>query len=305
MDDFIPKCTVLDVINSEKLLNSWTGIPTFMLLDAIQSCVNRVRIETLTEENGVISMKEKIMLAFVKLKTNLTFICMSSIFHVSETTISRSFKTILPLIRAAIKTAVYFPSAEEIRCNMPKAFKPEFISVRAVMDCTEIQIQKPKCVNCIISTYSHYKGTNTVKFLVCVTPAGFISFVSEGYTGKSSDKFIFNSEKLITKFEPHVDSIMVDKGFAIAQETLEYGIKLLRPTFSQGPQYQFDEDEVIQNTKVSTARVHVERVIQRLKIFGILNHKIEHNILPHINDIFFIISAIVNLTNPILAANKF
>lgn len=290
------------MISSEKLLNSWTGIPTFKLFDAIHLCVNRV---TPIKDNGIISVKEKIMLTFVKLKTDLTFICMASIFHVNESTISSNFRSMLPTIRAAIKTAVYFPSCEEIRCNLPKAFRPDFISVRAVIDCTEIQIQKPECQNCRISTYSQYKGANTVKFLVCVTPAGLISHVSEGYSGKSSDKFIFDSEKLLRKFKPNVDAIMVDKNFAIDQDTLEYGIKLVRPIFSQcGPCEKFIENEVIHN-KVSAARMHVEKVLDRLKFFSILNNKIEHNILPHINDIFFIISAIVNLTDPIIAANKF
>lgn len=293
MEDFIPKCTVLDVIISERLLKSWTGIPTFKFLDVI---VTRVLELTTDTEKGVLTWKEKILLVFIKLKTNLSFICMSSIFHVNETMISRNFKSSLPIIRKVFQSCVYFPSIEEIRRNLPKSFKPNFVSVRAVLDCTEIPIQKP---------YSHYKGSNTVKFLVCVTPAGLISHVSRGYSGNSSDKFIFNSENLLEKFEPHVDSIMVDKGFSIVNETLQNGIKLIRPNFSHGKQFQFEKEECEFNTNVSIARVHVERVIQRIKIFSILSQKIEHTVLRNIDDIFLIAAAITNLSPPILADDKF
>lgn len=126
--------------------------------------------------------------------------------------------------------------------------------------------------------------------MVAITPAGTISFVSKGYSGKASDKFIFNEEKLIEKFDPNVDAIMVDKGFSIAKELSELGIKLVRPTFSQGPGYQFNENEVVENTKVSIARVHVERAIQRMKIFSILRDKIEYNILSQVDKIFSVIN---------------
>lgn len=180
-------------------------------------------------------------MVFVKLKTNLTFVCISSIFRVSESSVTRYFTATLPIIAAALQKAVYFPTSKEIRQNLPKCFKPNFCDVRAILDCTEVPIQKPKCTNCVIATYSHYKGTNTVKFLVCITPAGLISFISEGYFGKSSDKFIFNDENLIEEFDSNIDAIMVDKGFAIVDETLTHGIKLVRPSFSEGPSFQFEK----------------------------------------------------------------
>lgn len=146
------------------------------------------------------------------------------------------------------------------------------------------------------------RGRTPVKFLVCITPGGLISFVSDAYSRKSSDKFIFNSEKLVEKFEEN-DAIMVDKGFAILDELKERGLVLVRPSFSKG--CQFEEEEVFENTKVAVARVHVERIIQRLKIFSILKNKIDHNMLPYLSDIFFIISAITNLTSPIISNEKF
>lgn len=89
-----------------------------------------------------------------------------------------------------------------------------------------------------------------MKYLISVTPAGTISYVSSGYSGKSSDKFVVNSEQILDKFDSG-DWIMVDKGFLIEEECHARGIKLVRPTFFQAHLGQFDGVEVISNTKVA------------------------------------------------------
>lgn len=250
------------------------------------------------------SLEEKVALCFVKLKTNLSFECTSYVFSITASVCSRVFKSTIPLIREAFDCLVHFPSVDEIRSNIPKCFQNEFATVRGILDCTEVQTQIPKCANCKISTFSGYKHTNTMKFLICMTPAGTISYVSGAYSGKSSDKFIFNEENLIDKFEEG-DAIMVDKGFLIEEETLARGVRLIRPIFFQPHTTQFEEAEVLVNTKVAVARVHVERVIQRLKVFAVMTDKIEYNIFPYIDDIAMILAAVVNLSSPILSSDKF
>lgn len=66
-------------------------------------------------------------------------------------------------------------------------------------------------------------------FLLLITPRDLISHVSRGYSGKASDKMIFNSENLIEKFDPYEDAIMVDKGVMIEKELLQRQIQLVRP----------------------------------------------------------------------------
>lgn len=42
-----------------------------------------------------------------------------------------------------------------------------------------------------------------------------MTFISKGYGGRPPDKKNFEQSGIINKFEPHVDSVMVDKGFLI------------------------------------------------------------------------------------------
>lgn len=112
-----------------------------------------------------------------------------------------------------MKKAIYFPPKTEILKNIPVYFT-SFEDVRIVVDCTEISTQKPKCLCCRIKFYSHYKGQTTIKFMTGVSPAGLITFISEPYGGRTSDKHIFENSNIAEKLQDG-DGIMVDKGLLI------------------------------------------------------------------------------------------
>ena len=75
--------------------------------------------------------------------------------------------------------------------------------------------------------YSHYKGCQTVKLLIGVTPSGLISYISEAFGGRASDKAIFNQSDLFKKLTPTKDMIMIDKGFDIDVECAANHIKVI------------------------------------------------------------------------------
>lgn len=80
-------------------------------------------------------------------------------------------------------------------------------------------------------------------------------------------------------------------------------LKKFRPPFLKGKQ-QFSSTEALLNKSIASARVHIERVNQHIKIFSILN-KFLSSLTSKVDEIFFIICAIVNLSVPILAIDKF
>lgn len=51
-------------------------------------------------------------------------------------------------------------------------------------------------------------------------------------------------------------------------------------------------------------RVHVERIIQRLKIFKILSHRLDLRLMAHLEKILRVAACLVNLQGPIIAAQK-
>lgn len=97
---------------------------------------------------------------------------------------------------------------------------------------------------------------------------------------------------------------MVDKGFFIDDICERFKIKLTRPPFLQN-QKQLSTEQSLVNSKIAAARVHIERVNQRIKIFKILSNNLHWSLVKKAKDIFVIACGIINLSQPMLADNKF
>lgn len=148
----------MDLLETESDLITWTGIPSFRILRSIQENVCMMYKTQNVLKSFRASTKLLIVLVFVKLKVNLTFKQMSTLFKIPPQTISKYFIKMLPILRAALSPVIYWPSKEEIRFNTPKCFIPNFESCRVIFDCTEVEIEKPKSLLSRIKCYSHYKG---------------------------------------------------------------------------------------------------------------------------------------------------
>ena len=179
-----------------------------------------------------------------------------------------------------------------------------FCDTRAVLDCAEIPVQISKCLNCSVRTYSHYKGRHTLKFLLAVAPDGMIVFVSVLYGGRALDKFTVNNCKIIDLFEAG-DAIMVDKGFEIADECTNCNLKLHRPPYYSALRKQFPADKVDLCRTIARACVHVERTIQRIRIFKIFHGQLPWSLIDYGDKMLTVACALVNLSPPILDRKRF
>ena len=82
---------------------------------------------------------------------------------------------------------------------------------------------------------------NTAKALIGISPSGAVSFVSDLYAGRSSDKQITNDCGILDLLEAG-DSVMADKGFDIAGD-LPQGVPLNIPPFLGGKDHLSIEEE--------------------------------------------------------------
>ena len=250
-----------------------------------------------------LSVKERIILSMMKICLNLTFSSLSVFLGCTVKIASNIFATIVPILASIFGTFIQWPVKEEVVANCSKNFRT-FQNVRVVLDCTEILVQKSKCLSECIALYSHYYKDLTIKYLIAATPAGLITFFSKGYGGKASDKFIFLQNNIIEMLEPHIDAVMTDKGFLINEICDKSFIKLIRPPFLRSKK-QFSQEEAISSQKTARVRVQIERTIQRIKIFGILKSRIPYHLLNLIDHIIIIAAGITNLSIPILSDDKF
>ena len=66
---------------------------------------------------------------------------------------------------------------EAVRINLPSVFiKAGYKKCPVVLDCAEVFIERQKSLINQACTWSEYKHHNTIKFLVGISPTGYITF---------------------------------------------------------------------------------------------------------------------------------
>jgi hypothetical protein len=162
------------------------------------------------------------------------------------------------------------------------------------LECTEIQTERLSLDNVNAVMYSNYKSRHTYKVLVACTPGGTVSYVSEAVGGDMSDVELVRKSGILDKFEIG-DNVMADKGFNNKADFLIGDVELIMPEFAR-KSVQFTESKNVTNAQVSNARIHVERVIGRLKDFKILPGPIPLVLNDLVDNIFIVIGCLVNLS---------
>ena len=143
----------------------------------------------------------------------------------------------------------------------------KFQTTWIIVDGTECPIKQPKAPR---ATFSSYKNRNTVKILVGSTPAGLVNFVSDAYGGCTSDRQIVERSNIVQLCEPG-DSVMADKGFNVQDLFARMNITVNIPTFFK-KRNRISGKIILRDSKVSSKRVHIERIIGLGKTYKILTN---------------------------------
>ena len=104
---------------------------------------------------------------------------------------------------------------------------------RVIIDATEFFIEKPTSPCTQKATWSDYKHHNTVKLLVGIAPNGALTFISELWSGSTSDRKIVQESGLIDLLQEG-DHVVADRGFNIRNLLTRRGVNSNIPPFSKG-----------------------------------------------------------------------
>ena len=126
-----------------------------------------------------------------------------------------------------------------------------------------------------------------------------VNFVSFAYGGRASDKHItLDSTSLLCNL-PLGSEVMADRGFRVEKELRDLGVKLIIPDFKGRDRSQLSVREVTNSEQIAMARIHIERIIQRIRNFHILDSTIKLSQKDVIEQVFTVCSYLVNFQNPI------
>ncbi|XP_028303821.1 uncharacterized protein LOC114463999 isoform X2 [Gouania willdenowi] len=239
------------------------------------------------------SVEDHLLLVLIKLRLGISNRDIAYRFQIPVSTVSRTLRTCLPVLSAVLKPLIKWPSKEAVQENMPVAFKRKFCKCRCVIDCMEICIDRPTHLTARAQTWSSYKHNHTVKYLVGVTPAGAISFLSPGWGGSVSDKQITVESGFLDLVEEG-DEVLADRGFLFGDELAAHGATLKIPFFTKGVKQMSAQDDD-SSRQLSRVCFHVEKVIGRWKRFRILQSIIPISQADLLDDIVIVCGGLTNL----------
>ena len=139
-------------------------------------------------------------------------------FKISQSTCSSIFATWIKILRTMLGDAllVWLPR-DIIFGNLPTMFLKKYSKTRCIIDCFEIFIERPKSLDLQAATWSDYRKHNTMKFLIAISPTGYIMFISDCYGGRATDQFICKDSTFYNHLEAG-DEVMADRGFQIKED---------------------------------------------------------------------------------------
>ncbi|CAI5680122.1 unnamed protein product [Oreochromis niloticus] len=159
----------------------YTGLPCFVILLAVFN-----NVKAFLPASQKLTHFQMLLLTLMRLRLDLPVQHLCHLFNISHKTLSSVFTDTIDVLYARLGALVHWPERHCLQATMPPQFIETFGKrVAIIVDCFEIRIERPSNLKARAQTYSHCKGTHTMKYLIGITPLGAISFISKGWGGCS------------------------------------------------------------------------------------------------------------------------
>ena len=250
----------------------------------------------------LLTIKEELLLTLLRLRHGLEVDMLSDLMGVSSALVSRITTTWSHLLSRELQLIIKWPTRQQVLSTLPSSFR-FFAKTRVIIECTELQLQKPSLPSIQRKSYSTCKHRNTAKCLVGITPRGTFCFVSDMWTGSISDMKIVEASGFLDMTEEG-DDVMADRGFLIHDLLTMFRTTLNIPPFTHGK--QMSQAAVTKTRRIAAVQIHVERAMGRLKQFRLtggtiplIGGTIPAQLNPLISPCVIVAAALYNLDKPL------
>ena len=304
-----PNIVIEDIQHSDDDMMFFTGLPNYKTFNALFQSLIDAGGDGLSTENqeklnrNHLGRKRKLrrvdefLLVLMRLRLGLLLKDLEFRFKISASAVSKIFNRWISFMYECMQAILFLPDLKQLQMYIPECFK-NFSDTRIVLDCTEVFVQTPSSLENRSLTFSNYKSHDTFKALVGISMTGAVTFVSKLWPGSTSDVDITRNSGLFDILQEK-DAVMVDKGFVhLRNDFKPRKIKLYCPPFKT--KEQFSKSEVEMTRRIASARIHVERKIEQIKNFRILQGVLPLALSDIADEIFFVCSAMTNLLPPLV-----
>ena len=245
--------------NDEKV-RFYTGLTNWNLLLIV---IQFVQPFLNTCNRSMLSAFQQVVLTLIRLRLGLSGQDLGYRFGIHQSTVSRVFTTVIDVLYKRLKHLIIWPERDVLRRTLPMDFRKHCPNCVVIIDCFEIFVDRPSALLARAQTYSSYKHHNTAKYLIGITPHGIVSFKSNGWGGRVSDKNLTENCGLLNKLLPG-DTVLADRGFDIKDSVGLFCATVTLPAYTRGKK-QLSGIEVEQTRRIANVRIHVERVIGNVR----------------------------------------
>ena len=229
-----------------------------------------------------LTAKEQFILVLCRLRQGFSLKHLGYLFGISESTVSSYVSRWISFMYYRLEVLSIWPSKDAVLKNMPQIFRDKYPDTRVVLGCSEICAQVPDSA----TRQSNYKHHVTYKGLLGIAPSGEITFVSKLQPASVSEReLVIRSGFLNPNLFEEDDVVMADQGFTIEDLLEPMNVKLNTPAFLKG-RGQFETEEAHETQHIEAERIHVERAIDNVKQFQILDSPIDGSLHESLNQIW-------------------
>ncbi|KAK7945153.1 hypothetical protein WMY93_000881 [Mugilogobius chulae] len=215
-------------------------------------------------------------------------------FKVHESTVSQIINTWAHFLYEVLGAIGIWMDEDTIKQNLPEVFS-SYADTHIILDCIELHYQTPDSLLLQSGVHSSYKSHSTFKGLIGIAPHGSVTFISPLYEASIRDREILKLSGLVSLLKPSM-AIMVEEGFLV-EDLVPF--KVYIPAFLEKKSL-LSGAEVGKTQSIARLRVHVERVIRRVKEHKLFRTEIPLSLTGSINQLFAVACLLVNYQNGLL-----
>lgn len=124
--------------------------------------------------------EQQFLLTLMRIRRGFSTKDLGWLFGIDKSTVSQLFVSWVNFMYLRLSAIPIWPTREQVDATMPQSFKDSYPKTRVIIDCTELDCEAPTSLELKGNMYSNYKGKETYKALVGITPSGSISFSISG-----------------------------------------------------------------------------------------------------------------------------